>query len=760
MFKVHTHPDLKVLWKIKENGIDLNKAFCQGILDVNISYSDTQWNEKFAFVKECIKTDLQINSKTKYKGSNIGHWCGTQRQKYKKGVLSQYRIDKLNSLGFRWSILESDWNNNYQKLKIYYNEKGTFPNQNNKQKDQNHKLAIWITVQKKQYKKGTLSQDRIDRLKEITPNFFYTDNDYWNETCDAVERYMNIHNHNMPCTVGKTHRHDWKDPSNGKIYEIGSWTTVQRTSFNLGTLSQVRINKLNNIEGWSFESKEDIFWNNNFKKLSNFKMKHKRFPSGKERKDICLSVGWIDQQRKNKKIGKLNQDKINKLNSIGFIWNKLQNLYDIYYSLLLKYVDEYNRIPTAKEKYNPPGWNGPTGLGRHCFDIRLKKKKNKLTLDEINKYESINVWWWEYEYTSEKKKETDLIKWKKNYNKVLIFQKKNNRLPFKTNISKNKIEGEKILSAWCSSQRKLWRKKQIGKGIYLQEKIDLLFKIPGWWFEKTKLSVENKSNLKALKDNGGLSKNPKPKEDNLDRKITVEEANALENNNIDLSMNTQSNIIKKKKEERKIEDLTKEELIELVKKGESKNYESGIYCSDKRENDENKLQINSVYAKETSENKSGKIMILDGDKLITRKHLLDVGINEDDIFIAQFNEDDYNEQIKIHKNTYLMTLTDLLKEKKNLKFSSCWFDYLGQFNGSEKCRPKEDIDYYFKNDMALDNSIFALTFTTQHTSFNDSYESLNYVRDICKKYNYQADRIESKYYGSQMHFIMWRIFKN
>jgi len=48
------HPDLEVLWNIREDSIDLNKAFSQGILGVNIHYNDKKWFEHFDKVKEFI----------------------------------------------------------------------------------------------------------------------------------------------------------------------------------------------------------------------------------------------------------------------------------------------------------------------------------------------------------------------------------------------------------------------------------------------------------------------------------------------------------------------------------------------------------------------------------------------------------------------------------------------------------------------------------------------------------------------------------
>ena len=51
LFSVHTHPDLEVLWKIKENSINLNKTFCQGILDCEINWSEKKWDDWYTALR-------------------------------------------------------------------------------------------------------------------------------------------------------------------------------------------------------------------------------------------------------------------------------------------------------------------------------------------------------------------------------------------------------------------------------------------------------------------------------------------------------------------------------------------------------------------------------------------------------------------------------------------------------------------------------------------------------------------------------------
>ena len=102
-----------------------------------------------------------------------------------------------------------------------------------------------------------------------------------------------------------------------------------------------------------------------------------------------------------------------------------------------------------------------------------------------------------------------------------------------------------------------------------------------------------------------------------------------------------------------------------------------------------------------------------------------------------------------------MWLEDFLKNNHDKKFASTWFDYCGQYMTF-----KNDIELYFKQQMAEDNSIFAFTFTTQHTNYNEANESEEFINEVASNNGYKIKKIKRHYYGSQMHFIMWKVFKN
>jgi hypothetical protein len=165
---VHTHPDLEVLWKIKEGSIDLNKTFSQGVLDVDINWNEKKWEEKYELLKALNKTPS--HNFTTDCGVKLGNWCDRQRTDKKKGKLSQHKIDLLEKIpGWYWELdLDQLWMENYELLKAlnktpsqaYTTECGV-------------NLGTWCDRQRTAKKKGKLSQHKIDLLEKI-PGWYWS----------------------------------------------------------------------------------------------------------------------------------------------------------------------------------------------------------------------------------------------------------------------------------------------------------------------------------------------------------------------------------------------------------------------------------------------------------------------------------------------------------------------------------------------------------------------------------------------------------
>lgn len=108
-------------------------------------------------------------------GHRLGAWVHKQRKDYQQKQLSCYRIKKLEEIGMIFeNVVEDQWNKVYQIAKAYYEHHGHLKmNRSFKTKDgitydeTGYCLATWLMTQRKLYRKGQLSNERLAKLELI-----------------------------------------------------------------------------------------------------------------------------------------------------------------------------------------------------------------------------------------------------------------------------------------------------------------------------------------------------------------------------------------------------------------------------------------------------------------------------------------------------------------------------------------------------------------------------------------------------------------
>ena len=116
-------------------------------------------------------------------------------------------------------------------------------------------------------------------------------------------------------------RSNYKTPEG---FKLGSWQNTQRRAYKNGKLEQDRIKKLKEI-GFVWEVFEDAF-NKGFKKTLRYKKQHgnANAPARYKTPDGFLLGSWQCDQRNRFRNSTLEQDRIKKLEEIGFVWNLLE----------------------------------------------------------------------------------------------------------------------------------------------------------------------------------------------------------------------------------------------------------------------------------------------------------------------------------------------------------------------------------------------------------------------------------------------------
>ena len=343
-------------------------------------------------------------------GYNLGVWINTQRLSYKKGTLSEDRIEKLKEIGMIFEDVHKDtWNKMYELAKKYYEHYGdlkipcSFKTVNGYEVYENgYSLGTWISSQRVKYKNGTLSEDKIKQLEEIGMIFEIKQHVAWNKMYELAKKYYEHYGDlKIPCSYKTIN--GYEIDKNG--YNLGFWISNQRVKYKNGTLSEDRIKKLEKI-GMTFKNINDDTWNKMYELAKKYYEHYGNLKipcsfktiNGYDTDENSYNLGaWINTQRMSYKKGILSEDKIKKLKKIGMMfenvnddtWNKM-------YELAKKYYEHHGnlKIPRSFKTVNgydtdEDGYN----LGAWINTQRFSYKKGTLFEDRIKKLEEIGMMW-------------------------------------------------------------------------------------------------------------------------------------------------------------------------------------------------------------------------------------------------------------------------------------------------------------------------------------------------------------------------------
>ena len=199
------------------------------------------WEEGFLKLKEFKKiyAHCQVTQKYLFNDFKLGQWVSVQRSAYKNGTISSERISRLDELGFNWGqridlSKTRTWDENFALLKSFKAEYGHCRVPQIYKYDL--QLGRWVASQRANYKKASLSSERISLLeslgfdwgKTIDPSNKRT----WDENFSLLEAFKVEHGH---CRV----------PVGDET--LGRWIKRQRSYFTRGKLLPERIKKLVDI---------------------------------------------------------------------------------------------------------------------------------------------------------------------------------------------------------------------------------------------------------------------------------------------------------------------------------------------------------------------------------------------------------------------------------------------------------------------------------------------------------------------------------
>ena len=385
--------------------------------DVLYPSNESIWEERLSLYK-AFKSEFgrDPNDKEFYQGIRIGRWVVKQRVAFKEGVLDGYRLHKLLSIGFDFAPIDTLWEEKFNLYKAFRSEFGRDPKK--EEFYQGINLDTWVKSQRVHFKNGKINGDKLQKLLSIGFDFDPIETK-WQRNFDLYKAFK--------AEFGR-------DPKQNEYYRgvnLGNWVTAQRTYYNRGVMSEDRVQTLLSL-GFDFNPIDNT-WEKNFNLYLAFKAEFGRDPKRNECYQMAKLGSWINTQRVDYFRGKIRDDRLQKLLSIGFDFAPIDTLWEEKFNLYKAFRSEFGRDPKQEELYQG------VSLGSWVNTQRRAYKTGSLSEVQMNELLSIG-----FDFAP-----NDTI-WEEKFNLYKAFRSEFGRDPKKEEFYQGVNIGSWISNMRCS----------------------------------------------------------------------------------------------------------------------------------------------------------------------------------------------------------------------------------------------------------------------------------------------------------------------
>ena len=199
----------------------------------------------------------------------------------------------------------------------------------------------------------------------------------WEVMFQQLEEFQEEHVH---CNVPSEYEENIK---------LGHWVSTQRYTKLKGTISEKHIKHLNEIGFiWNLV---DEFWEENFTELLEYKEKYEHCRVPKRFSENPQLGTWSQHQRQNRRLGRLSEERIKRLDEVGFFWGLAKKAKTITWEEHFKAFVEYKN--TYKNCDVPNKWIENPRLAMWVSRQRKKKINGTLSENHIKRLEQIGFDW-------------------------------------------------------------------------------------------------------------------------------------------------------------------------------------------------------------------------------------------------------------------------------------------------------------------------------------------------------------------------------
>ena len=292
-------------------------------------------------------------------------------------ALKPQRRAQLDTLGFVWDPEEARWEALFVALQNFRTEHNhcivpaKWP-ENTPHSADGKSLSRWVTTLRKARAKGTLSDERVQRLTDL--GFVWDAKAvFWEEMFVALTEFRDRHGN---CLVPETYEEN---------SPLAWWVATQRKAYKSGQLEPERISRLNDL-GFFWDPLE-AHWYEMFQALLRYREHHGHCLITRDGpKDPKLET-WAATQRQARMRGNLSQVRIERLDALGFLWDPKEVILEEMLHALAAFRTQHGHCDI------PAQWEENPDVGLWVQFQRQAYKKGTLDPERVRRLEAVGLSW-------------------------------------------------------------------------------------------------------------------------------------------------------------------------------------------------------------------------------------------------------------------------------------------------------------------------------------------------------------------------------
>ncbi len=242
----------------------------------------------------------------------LAQWVRGTRSHYRRGGLSESLVSRLEALpGWSWAPFDESWEEFYEKLKRWKAIHGHCKPKTSVVFE-GKQLGTWVNTQLTNYKGGTISQARIERLDALGSEWRLGRHEYlWEQGFNAIMKFA-------------TSTGGLSIPQGTKVdnLNLSAWVSHQRSRIKSGAITKEQYQRLHSVPGWQDDPLQEQYAAGlaAVRRFSD-EFGHARVPQGAVVNGFDLGT-WVGIRRQQYKHNRLSAERIQELESIkGWAWN-------------------------------------------------------------------------------------------------------------------------------------------------------------------------------------------------------------------------------------------------------------------------------------------------------------------------------------------------------------------------------------------------------------------------------------------------------